>query len=119
MTDRKVRPAMTPRHWAAITLVVLVVAAAAVALLRVPWAAPPAPRADQLAALNTLPADAVAKGRAFHDALRPGTYLSMALSLVLALALGLTPAGSWIVEQAGRPFHGHWLCRALLGGLIV
>src|SRR5258708_35805758 len=113
MTDRKVRPAMTPRHWAAITLVVLVIAAAAVALLRVPWATPPAPRSDQLAALDSLPADAVANGRAFHAALRPGTYLSMALGLLVALLLGLTPAGAFIVEQVARPSHGHWPARAL------
>ncbi|GAA3451059.1 M48 family metallopeptidase [Dactylosporangium matsuzakiense] len=110
---------MTPRLWATITLVVLIIAAAVVALLRVPWAAAPAPRADQLAALETLPKDAVAQGRAFHGALRPGMYLSIVLGLVVALLLGLTPAGSWLVEQAGRPFGGHWLARALLGGLLV
>ncbi|MET7402783.1 M48 family metallopeptidase [Dactylosporangium sp. NPDC005572] len=110
---------MTSRQWAATTLVVLVLAAAVVALLRVPLTAPPAPRADQLDALATLPADAVAKGREFRGALRPSMYLSMALGLVVALLLGLTPAGAWIVEQAGRPFNGHWLGRALLGGLAV
>ncbi|WP_433609374.1 M48 family metallopeptidase [Dactylosporangium sp. CA-139114] len=110
---------MTPRLWATITLVVLLVAAAVVALLRVPWSSPPAPRADQLAALNTLPRDAVAQGRAFHAALRPGMYLSIVLGLIVALVLGLTPAGAWLVEQAGRPFGGHWLARALLGGFLV
>ncbi|WP_432977470.1 M48 family metallopeptidase [Dactylosporangium sp. CA-233914] len=110
---------MTPRLWATLTLVALVIAAAAVALLRVPWTAPPAPRADQLAALDTLPRDAVAQGRAFHAALRPGIYLSLALGLVVALLLGLTPAGSWLVQLAGRPFGGHWLAQALLGGLLV
>ncbi|MEV0133361.1 M48 family metallopeptidase [Dactylosporangium sp. NPDC050688] len=110
---------MTPRAWAAITLAVLLVAVVVVAALRVPWSAPPAPRADQLAALDTLPADAVAKGRAFHAALRPGIYLSLALGLIVALLLGLTPAGAWIVEQVSRPFGGHWLARALLGGLAV
>ncbi|MEV4137486.1 M48 family metallopeptidase [Dactylosporangium sp. NPDC049742] len=110
---------MTPRAWAAITLAALLVAVVVVAALRVPWSAPPAPRADQLAALDTLPADAVAKGQAFHAALRPGMYLSIGLGLLVALLLGLTPAGSWIVEQVSRPFGGHWLARALLGGLAV
>jgi STE24 endopeptidase len=110
---------VTPRAWAAITLAALLVAAVVVAALRVPWSAPPAPRADQLAALDTLPADAVAKGRAFHAALRPGTYLSLAVGLLVALLLGLTPAGAWIVEQVSRPFGGHWFARALLGGLAV
>ncbi|MFC5000179.1 M48 family metallopeptidase [Dactylosporangium cerinum] len=110
---------MSPRAWAAITLAVLLVAVVVVAALRVPWTAPPAPRGDQLAALDTLPADAVARGRAFHAALRPGTYLSLALGLLVAILLGLTPAGAWIVEQVSRPFGGHWLARALLGGLAV
>lgn len=110
---------MTPRAWAAITLATLLVALVVVAALRVPWSAPPAPRTDQLAALDTLPADAVAQGRAFHAALRPGTYLSMALGLLVAALLGLTPAGAWLVEQVSRPFGGHWLARALLGGLVV
>jgi STE24 endopeptidase len=110
---------MTPRVWAAITLGVLVVATVVVAVLRVPWSTPPAPRADQLAALQTLPADAVAKGRAFHGALRPSTYGSMVVGLIVALVLGLTPLGARIVEQVGRPFGGHWLARAVLGGLAV
>ncbi|MEV0568786.1 M48 family metallopeptidase [Dactylosporangium sp. NPDC050588] len=110
---------MTPRAWAAITLAALIVAVVVVAALRVPWSAPPAPRADQLAALDTLPADTVAKGQAFHAALRPGMYLSIGLGLLVALLLGLTPAGAWIVEQVSRPFNGHWLARALLGGLAV
>jgi STE24 endopeptidase len=110
---------MTPRLSAAITLVVLLVAAAVIAALRVPWSASAAPRADQLAALHSLPADAVTRGRAFHAALRPGSYGAMALGLVFALILGLTPLGARLVEQMGRPFGGHWLARALLGGLAV
>jgi STE24 endopeptidase len=110
---------MSPRLWAAVTLVVLLAAAVVVAALRVPWSSPPAPRSDQLAALQTLPSEAVARGRAFHSALRPGSYGAMAVGLVLALVLGLTPAGAWLVEQVGRPFGGHWLARALLGGLAV
>ena len=110
---------MTPRLWAAVTLVVLIVGAAAVAAWRVPWSAPPAPRADQLAALQSLPAGAVARGRAFHGALRPGSYGALVIGLVLALVLGLTPLGAWLVEQVARPFGGHWLARALLGGLAV
>ncbi len=110
---------MTPRLWATITLAVLLVAAVAVALLRVPLTTPPAPRADQLAALQTLPTDAVARGRAFHSALRPSMYGSIVIGLVAALILGLTPLGAWLVEQVGRPFNGHWLAQGLLGGLVV
>jgi STE24 endopeptidase len=110
---------MTPRVWATVTLVVLVAAAVVVTLLRVPLSTPPSPRADQLAALQTLPSDAVARGRAFHGALRPSTYGSMVIGLIAAVILGLTPLGAWLVEQVGRPFNGHWLARGLLGGLVV
>jgi STE24 endopeptidase len=43
----------------------------------------------------------------------------MAIGLVVALILGLTPLGAALVRLAGRPFHGHWLAQALLGGLLV
>ncbi len=107
------------RLWAAGTLVVLVAGLVVVAALTIPWHRPPAPRADQLDALGTLPADQVAKGRRFHAELRPGSYGAMAIGLIGALVLGLTPLGSWLVTQAGRPFDGNWVARALLGGLAV
>ncbi|NJC69707.1 M48 family metallopeptidase [Planosporangium thailandense] len=110
---------MTPRWWAAVTLAALLAAVALIAALRVPWSGPPTPRADQIAALRELPADAVARGRAFHTALRPSTYAGMGFGLVVALVLGLTPLGAALVRLAGRPFNGHWLAEALLGGLLV
>jgi STE24 endopeptidase len=111
--------AMSHRLLATVALAALLVALAVVLVLRVPWSTAPAPRADQLAALGGLPADAVAKGRALHAALRPGTYGALAMVIVVALALGLTPLGARLVEFVGRPFGGHWLARALLGGLAV
>lgn len=110
---------MSPRMWAATTLAVLVVALISIVAVRVPWAAPPAPRSDQLTALGELPADAVARGRAFHSALRPATYGALAVGLVVALLLGLTPLGAGLVAAAGRPLADHWLARAVLGGLLV
>src|SRR2546423_8307729 len=58
---------------------------------------PPAPVPDQRAALAALPAEAVARGRAFRKSLRPWGYASRALSLVVVLVLGLTPLGARIV----------------------
>ena len=110
---------MGARGWAYTTLAVLLVAIGVLAVWRVPWAAPPAPRADQLAALGSLPADAVAKGREFHAALRPGSYGGMLLGLIVALVLGLTPLGARIVEAVGRPFGGHWVAQAVLGGFLI
>ena len=110
---------MGSRGWAAVTLGALVVALIVVAAVRVPWSAPPAPRADQLAALRDLPADAVARGRAFHAALRPGSYGALALGLLVALILGLTPLGARLVSLVGRPFGGNWIAEAVLGGFVL
>ncbi|GAB3941680.1 hypothetical protein GCM10027614_27460 [Micromonospora vulcania] len=110
---------MTPRGWALLTLGGLTVALVVVAALFIPWHRPPAPRADQLAALRDLPAEQVARGREFRAALRPGGYAALAVGLLIALALGLTPLGSRLVELVGRPFHGHWAAQAVLGGLSV
>jgi STE24 endopeptidase len=110
---------MTPRTWAAVLLGGLVVALLVAALLLVPWSRPPAPRADQLDALRDLPEQEVARGRAFHAALRPGGYGALLLGLVVALALGLTPLGAKLISLAGRPFGGHWIAQAVLGGLAV
>ncbi len=110
---------MTPRGWAVCTLGVLVVVLAALAAALIPWHRPPAPRGDQVAALGQLPADQVARARAFHAALRPGSYGAMAIGLAGALVLGLTPLGARVVALAGRPFGDHWTARAVLGGLAV
>jgi STE24 endopeptidase len=72
-----------------------------------------------VAALGQLPADQVARARAFHAALRPGSYGAMAIGLAGALVLGLTPLGARVVALAGRPFGDHWTARAVLGGLAV
>jgi STE24 endopeptidase len=110
---------MGPRAWAIVTLAAIVVGLVVVAAVRVPWAAPPAPRSDQLAALADLPQAAVDRGRAFHATLRPATYGALALGVILALVLGLTPLGARIVEFAGKPFGGHWIAQAVLGGFLI
>jgi STE24 endopeptidase len=110
---------MGPRGWAVVTLVVLVVVFAVVAAVRVPWSMPPAPRADQLDALRSLSADAVARGKEFAAAVRLTTYTTLGLGLVVALVLGFTPLGARLVELAGRPFGDHWVAQALLGGAAL
>lgn len=102
-----------------LTLAALVIAIAVAAALLVPWTRPPAPRTDQLAALGELPAETVAEGRAFRAAMRLPSYTSLLVGLVVALGLGLTPAGARLVELVGRLVGGHWLAEAVLGGLAV
>jgi STE24 endopeptidase len=110
---------VTPRWWAVVAFGVLAVALAVAVLLLVPWHRPPAPRADQIAALRSLPADQVAAGRAFHAALRPAGYGSLLIGLVVALVLGLTPLGARLIEAVGRPFGDNWVAQAILGGFAV
>lgn len=110
---------MTSRTWAVAVLVVLVIAIGALAVALIPWHSSPAPRSDQLTALHSLPAAHVARGREFTAALRPGTYGSMLVGLIVALVLGLTPAGARVVGAVARPFGGHWIVQALLGGLTI
>jgi STE24 endopeptidase len=107
------------RGAAVVVLVVLVATVIALAVLLVPWTRPPAPRADQLAALAELPAGQVARGRALRAALRLPSYGSLLLGLLVALGLGFTPAGARLVELVARPFGGHWLVEAVLGGCAV
>ena len=110
---------MTPRIWAVVTLAGLVIMLLVVAALLVPWQRPPAPRADQLAALGEFPAAEVEHARTFRSALRPGSYGALAIGLILAFLLGLTPLGAKLVSLAGRPFGDHWIAQAVLGGLAV
>jgi len=106
---------MTPRQCAVLVLAVLVLATALVTALLVPWHSPPAPRADQVEALRELPAGAVSRGRAFHADLRPVSYGSMIVGLVVTLVLGLSPLGARLVAL----FGGHWAARAVGGGLAI
>jgi STE24 endopeptidase len=110
---------MTPRLWAACALGLLLAVLAGYAALAIPWHRPPTPRPDQLAALGDLPREQVARAREFHAALRPGSYGAMLIGLLGVLALGLTPLGARLVSLAGRPFGGHWIAQAILGGLLV
>ena len=82
---------MTPRMWAVVAFGVLAVALVVTVAVLVPWHRPPAPRADQVAALRELPGDQVARARAFHSALRPGSCAT-ALSTSRTYSTTTTPS---------------------------
>ena len=110
---------MTPRAWAAVAFLGLAVALVLTTVALVPWQRPPAPRADQVAALRDLPPEGVARGRALRGELRPGRYGAAVVGLAVALLLGLTPLGGKLVALVGRSFGDHWMAQAVLGGLAV
>jgi STE24 endopeptidase len=103
------------------TLVVLgLVLLAAVALL-VPW------RPLPLHGLAPTPVDAerdftaaqIAREEAFHAAVRPPAYVSLGVGLLVAVMLGLTPAGARLVSAIAAPLGGGWWARVLLGTVAL
>lgn len=118
--DREGRgTAVTSTWWALVALVALGIVLTVAAITLVPWRVPSPTRAERAAALGDVPAGVVTTGRALHAALRPSSYGSLLVALVVPLLLGFTPAGARIVSWAGRPFGGHWLAQALVGGLVI
>jgi STE24 endopeptidase len=57
-----------------------------------------------------------AREDAFHRQVRPPGYAALALGLLAAAALGLTPLGARVVDRLGR---GPWPVRAAIGGLAL
>lgn len=107
------------RHPAAVALLILLGALLVVGAIFVPWTAQPPSRAAQLDAVANLPSGVVDKGKELAGVLRPSSYLSIVIGLVVAAVLGFTPLGSRIVGAVGRLVGGHWLAEAVLGGLVI
>jgi STE24 endopeptidase len=103
-------------RWRAITFGVLVVALLGTAWSAVPWSplgptgppVRPLPHVDFTAGQLTTEA-------AFHAALRPWTYSRLALAVLVASALGFTPAGAWVIRRSGRLLRGGWAAQVVLG----
>jgi STE24 endopeptidase len=111
--------AVTPVRWALVALFALAVVLTVAAVTLVPWRVHRPTSAERAAALRDVPAGMVTRGRALHAALRPSSYGSLLLGLVVPLLLGLTPAGARVVDWAAQPFGGYWLAEALMGGLVI
>ena len=94
-------------------------AALAVALaLVVPWS--PLPGADlEGEPLRDFSRAELAREVAFHRAVRPWSYGSLLLGLLVAVGLGLTRAGGRLVAAVARPLGGGWVWQVLLGTLVL
>lgn len=117
--DQNTSMASIIRHPATIALVVLLGLLVVAGLILVPWSVQAPSRAAQEAAVAALPSSMVAEGKEFAAATRPGSYIAIAVNLVVALLLGLSPMGARLIEWGGRPFGGHWLAEAVVGGVAV
>jgi STE24 endopeptidase len=103
---------------AAAALALLLLALGVALAVVVPWT--PLPGADLRpdAALDFTAAEQ-AREVAYHDAVRPPSYLSLALGLAVALGLALTPLGARLVAAVARPLGGGWVWQVLLGTLAL
>jgi STE24 endopeptidase len=61
----------------------------------------------------------IARENSYHAAVRPPAYLSLALGMVVAIVLGLTPLGARIVSAVAAPLGGGWGWRVLLGTIAL
>jgi STE24 endopeptidase len=101
-----------------LTLLVLAGALAGALAVAVPWT--PLPGADLTGdPLRDFTLAELAREVAFHRAVRPWAYASLAAGLVVSVALGLTPAGARMVAAVARPFGGGWGWQVVLGTLAV
>jgi STE24 endopeptidase len=103
---------------AAVTLIVLVVALGVTVGVLTPWQPLPG-KHEAVSVSRDFTSTEVAREDAFHRAVRPWSYASMALGLVVALALGLTSLGARLIEVVARPFGGSWPARAGVGAAVL
>ena len=97
-----------------VTLAVLLLALGIAAAVVVPW--DPLPGADLRGTpLSDFTAAQLAREVAFHEAVRPWSYAALVTGLVVAVALGLTRAGSRLVGA----LPGGWIGRVVLGTLAL
>jgi STE24 endopeptidase len=112
---------MSSRTALVLTFTVLTIALLLVIGIETPWQTLP------LHGVAAVPADSsrdftaaqLARENAYHSAVRPPAYLSLALGLLVAVVLGLTPLGARIVSAVAAPLGGGWGWRVLLGTIAL
>lgn len=61
----------------------------------------------------------LAREDAYHGAVRPPAYVSLGVSLLIAVVLGVTPLGARLVARVAAPLGGGWVWQVLLGTVAV
>lgn len=112
---------MTSRVALVLTLIVLALALVVVVVVATPWRPLPLHGATGVAAApaRDFTAGQLAREDAFHAAVRPPAYLSLAFGLLVAAVLGLTPLGARLVSAVAAPLGGGWGWRVLLGTITL
>lgn len=89
---------------------------AAVAAVVVPWQPlPPGTTPLQVEPARDFTAAQLALEQAFHAAIRPWSYGALAVSVVVPLALGLTPVGARLLGRLRTRWPGRWVVHVLVG----
>ena len=112
---------MSSRTALVVTTVLLAVVLSVAAALLIPWRPLPlhgiAP--SPVDAARDFSAAQIAREDAYHSAVRPPAYVSLALGLLIAAVLGFSPLGARLVSAVAAPFGGGWLARVVLGTVAL
>jgi STE24 endopeptidase len=103
---------------AATTLALLLLALAVAMVVVVPWTPLPGAEIDPDPARDFTAVER-AREMAFHAMVRPSTYTSLVMGLVLSVVLALTPLGARLVTAVARPLGGGWVWQVVLGTLAL
>lgn len=106
------------RRAAGVVLVLLLAALGVLLAVVVPWTALPGADLAPDPLRDFTPAER-AREVAFHEALRPSSYASLVVGLVVSVGLGLTRWGARVVTAVARPLGGGWVWQVLLGTLAL
>ncbi|HEY3527553.1 MAG TPA: M48 family metallopeptidase [Nocardioides sp.] len=101
---------MSQRRWSLVTFAVAAVAFVVIAAWRIPWHPVPGGTPPPVSEAQVFTSAEIARANAYSDPARMLAWASLAVSLVVALVLGLTPLGA---RLAGR-LRGWWWVRVLL-----
>lgn len=111
---------MGSRRAAWIALAVLLLAVLVLVVFLVPWRVAPVAQGATLpdAARDFTPAE-VSRSASLASSIQPTALFSLAVSLLIAAALGLTSAGAKIVTAVARPLGGGWFWQVVLGSVAL
>lgn len=101
-------------------MAVMVIAVVAIAVILVPWRVTPmSSGATAPDAARDFTSAQVSRSAALAANLQPNALISLALSLLISAALGLTSLGARIVTAVAKPLGGGWVWQVLLGSLAL
>lgn len=101
---------MSERRWSLVTLLVATLAFVVVAAWRIPWHPVPGGTPHAVPASEVFTPAQIARADAYSDPARRLAWASLAVSLLVAMILGLTPLGARLAAR----LRGWWWVRVLL-----